>query len=72
MTWQSLVNIFSALLTPVIAIVATYIAWQQWRGNELKVRFANMQDFRYKVSIAVNGDSKRSEVTVHYRGREHG
>jgi hypothetical protein len=38
MTWQTVVNIFSALLTPVIAIIATYIAWQQWKANELKLR----------------------------------
>src|SRR5450759_1555324 len=38
MTWQTVVAVFSALLTPLIAIIATYIAWQQWRGNELKLR----------------------------------
>lgn len=26
------------LLTPLIAIVALYVAWQQWRSNELKLR----------------------------------
>lgn len=25
-------------LTPVIAIVALYVAWQQWKGSELKLR----------------------------------
>jgi hypothetical protein len=38
MTWQTVVAVSSALLTPVIAIIATYIAWQQWKGNELKLR----------------------------------
>ena len=38
MNWQTAVNILSALLTPLIAIIATYIAWQQWRANELKLR----------------------------------
>src|SRR6266581_2715810 len=38
MSWQTVVSVFSALLTPVIAIIATYIAWQQWKGNELKLR----------------------------------
>ena len=39
MTWQTAVAIFSALLTPLIAIIATYIAWQQWQGNRQKLRF---------------------------------
>ncbi len=38
MSWQTLVSVFSALLTPLIAIIATYIAWQQWKANELKLR----------------------------------
>ena len=33
-----MVNMFWALLTPLIAIIATYIAWQQWKANELKLR----------------------------------
>ena len=32
-----LVEFSKALLTPVIAIVATYIAWQQWKTNQLKL-----------------------------------
>lgn len=38
MNWQTAVSVLSALLTPLIAVIATYIAWQQWRGNELKLR----------------------------------
>lgn len=38
MTWQTVVTVSSGLLTPVIAIIATYIAWQQWKGNELKLK----------------------------------
>ena len=48
MTWQSVVNIFSALLTPVIAIIATYIAWQQWKANELKLR---LERYERRLSI---------------------
>lgn len=31
MTLKDLVDIFSALLTPVIALLASYIAWQQYK-----------------------------------------
>ena len=32
------ITILQGLLTPLIAIIATYIAWQQWKGNELKLK----------------------------------
>jgi hypothetical protein len=31
------IKISKALLTPVIAVVATYIAWQQWKTNRQKL-----------------------------------
>ncbi len=34
---EQLIEIFKALLTPVIAIVATYIAWQQWKTNQQRL-----------------------------------
>lgn len=37
-----------ALLTPVIAIVATSIAWQQWKTNQLKLEL-DLYDRRLKV-----------------------
>ena len=36
MSSAQVIEIFSALLTPTIAIVTTYIAWQQWRINKKK------------------------------------
>jgi hypothetical protein len=33
-----ILQLSQALLTPLIAVVATYIAWQQWRSNLLKLR----------------------------------
>jgi len=36
---EQLIEIFKGLLTPVIAIVATYIAWQQWQTNKQKLNF---------------------------------
>jgi hypothetical protein len=35
---EQLIDIFKALLTPVIAMVATYIAWQQWKTNRQKLK----------------------------------
>ncbi len=35
---EQLVEISKALLTPLIAIIATYIAWQQWQTNRQKVK----------------------------------
>jgi hypothetical protein len=35
---QQLVALFSAALTPLIAIVATYIAYQQYQTNRIRLR----------------------------------
>jgi hypothetical protein len=32
-------QILQGLLTPVIAVIALYIAWQQWKVNEQKFKF---------------------------------
>lgn len=34
----AMVAVLNALLTPLIAIIATYIAWQQWQANKLKLK----------------------------------
>jgi hypothetical protein len=34
---EQLIRIASALLTPLIAMVATYIAWHQWKTNRQKL-----------------------------------
>ncbi|HXA76353.1 MAG TPA: hypothetical protein VNV41_04410 [Candidatus Acidoferrales bacterium] len=33
-----IISILQALLTPVIGLIALYIAWQQWKSNELKLK----------------------------------
>jgi hypothetical protein len=37
MCMAEIIDISKALLTPLIAIVATYIAWQQWKTNKQKL-----------------------------------
>lgn len=46
--WKLTVEVLSALLTPVTAGIATYIAWQQWNTNKLKVRL-DRYDRRLKI-----------------------
>ena len=38
--WEKLVRVFAALLTPVIACVTAYIAWQQHKTNKDQFRLA--------------------------------
>lgn len=33
---EQVIEVSKGLLTPLIAIVATYVAWQQWQTNRLK------------------------------------
>jgi hypothetical protein len=44
----TLVSTLSALLTPLIAVVATYIAFQQWQATRLKIRL-DRYDRRLKI-----------------------
>jgi hypothetical protein len=39
-----------ALLTPLIAVIATYIAWQQWKGNQLKLKMEGYA--KHSVTLA--------------------
>ena len=41
-------QVLQGLLTPTIAVVATYVAWQQWKGNETKLRLD-----RYEHRLAI-------------------
>jgi hypothetical protein len=47
-------EILKSLLTPVIAIVATYIAWQQWKTNALKLKLE-----RYDRRVHIYDEVKR-------------
>ena len=48
MCFEQVIRIMSALLTPVIAIVATYIAWQQWKTNRQKLAM-DLYDRRLRI-----------------------
>lgn len=41
-------TVLSALLTPIIAVVGAYIAWQQWRTNRNKLKL-DLFDRRFGV-----------------------
>jgi hypothetical protein len=45
---QVWIDTLQALLTPTIAIVTTYIAWQQWQGNKVTLRLE-----RYERRLSV-------------------
>jgi hypothetical protein len=42
------IRLFQGLLTPVIAVVAVYIAWQQWKTNQQKLNL-DRYDRRLRV-----------------------
>jgi hypothetical protein len=48
MCLADLAEISKILLTPLVAIVATYIAWQQWKTNKIKLQL-DLYDRRLKV-----------------------
>ena len=44
---NTLIDVLSASLTPIIAILGSYIAYQQWKTNE-KSRKQSLYDYRYE------------------------
>jgi hypothetical protein len=48
MRLMTTVSVLNALLTPLIAVIATYIAWQQSKGNQLKLK---MERFDRRIRI---------------------
>jgi hypothetical protein len=69
-----LIEIFKALLTPVIAIVATYIAWQQWKTNRQKLnlerydrRLHVYEEVRKILSIIMRDAKASTEDLLKFR-----
>ncbi len=68
-----MVAVLNALLTPLIALIATYIAWQQWQANKLKLKMERY-DRRLRVYQEVvkmlkqcaNGEIREFSVIVDF------
>ena len=58
----ALVPVLSALLTPTIAIITTYIAYEQWRTNRNKLKL-DLFDRRFAVYDAMRLRRKPSHDT---------
>ncbi len=50
---RTVVDVLSALLTPTIAVIATYVAYQQWRVNKTKLDL-DLYDRRLAIYKAVD------------------
>lgn len=68
------IEILSALLTPVIAVIAVYVAWQQYKINKLRLRH-ELYERRLRVHKTVqiflsdilrNGDIKFEQCSQFY------
>jgi len=74
MCMEQLIEIFRALLTPVIAIVATYIALQQWKTNKQKLdldrydrRLRVYEEVKKILSIIVRDAKASSDDLLRFR-----
>ena len=66
----NMIDISKALLTPIIAIVTVYIAYQQWKTNELKLKLEKY-DRRLRVYEEVIKILRDLELKI-LRTDEHG
>jgi hypothetical protein len=49
---SSIISVFQGLLTPTVAVIATYIAWQQYKANRYKLKLDLYQQ-RFRVFEAL-------------------
>ena len=75
---DQLIGIFKGLLTPLIAIMASYIAWQQWQTNKQKLKLEKY-DRRLRVYeqvreilsiILINADVSWDDILKKVVGRK--
>lgn len=71
---DTVMRVSSALLTPLIAIVATYIAWQQWKTNQRKLvmdrydrRLRIYEEVRKILSIVMRDAKASTEDLLKFR-----
>jgi hypothetical protein len=74
MCMEHLIDISKALLTPIIAIVTTYIAWQQWKTNQQKLnlekydrRLHVYERVKEILSIVLRENRVSREALINYR-----
>lgn len=74
MCLDDIIRISTALLTPVIAVVATYIAWQQWQTNKQKLvldrydrRLLVYEEVRKILSIIMRDGKANTEDLLKFR-----
>ena len=67
------ISILQGLLTPLIAVIATYIAWQQWKGNQLKLKMERYerrlriyQEVVKMLKECANGELRQFAVIVDF------
>jgi hypothetical protein len=71
---DAIIRVSSGLLTPLIAIVATYIAWQQWKTNQRKLvmdrydrRLRIYEEVRKILSIVMRDAKASTEDLLKFR-----
>lgn len=70
---MTMVSLLNALLTPIIAVIATYIAYQQWQGNKLKLKMERYerrlrvyQEVVKMLKQCTNGDLREFAAIVDF------
>lgn len=74
MNVEQIVDIAKALLTPFIAIIAVYIAWQQWKTNQQKLnlerydrRLRVYEEIRKILSIILRDAKANTDDLLKFR-----
>jgi hypothetical protein len=67
------ISILQGLLTPTIAVITTYIAWQQWKGNKLRLKMDKYdrclrvyQEVVKMLKLCANGEIREFSVIVDF------